>query len=1020
MFMFILISLFYSSHALSWSWRTLPCDITLSNTSVSLDCSYRKLHTVPKICIWNVTYLNLANNQIKTVWRDSFQKLKNLTVINLKNNQIQNVLHSDSLVFSGLENLKILLLDDNHLSTVPTDLPPGLECLSLIGNHIKIIGPSDFVGVENITEIRLNRNCYRTTGCNGSMIIQNGTFSHLKNLIILNLSQNRLKTIPPDLPPSLQQLHLLQNTIQHVQQSDLQHLSNLTFLDLSGNCPLCFNAPFPCSPCRTTNNSLQIRNHAFTHLSKLQELRLSGNSLQILNPSWFRNLTSLKYLYLSFNNLINQIERGHFFSALPYVEIIDLSYNNPPQTFSKTLKLSKGFSELTSLRSLHLEGYVFSVLCEDDLNPLFGLKNLSVLNLGVNFLQNINLTVFNRFYNLSVISLIENRLTFTGLRSAYSQGLCRSDMNSEIQEEPELKSPYIHRDSQFRLVPPFIKPECLKTGPVLDLSKNNMFYLNPDYLQAVGNITCLNLSYNEISSYFNGTEFIQFPKLKYLDLSHNRIYLRLKSAFDELKELEILDLSHNEHYFEIAGVSHTLAFLENLEHLKVLNLSWNEINTLSNKTLISRSLEELRFQGNRLDIMWKKYQGFKYLFKFLTNLTLLDISYNKLREIPQNILSFFPSTLKYLNLNRNQLRNFCWEQLHFLPELETLDLSKNKLDFVNERPLAHSRSLAVLDLSHNLISTLGIDILKQAKRLWSLNLSFNRLEIINDTSFQVNDSSYLRTLHLESNPLRCTCDLLDFVLWLENSEVEVPHLATGVLCDLPAPKKGQPMINLDLKNACINDGTAQVLYIISFTFTLTVMVTAITVHLFYWDLSYVLHYWKSKMKIHRSSEHQCLYDAFVMYDTNDPLASDWVLNQLRVELEDVGETVRPLCLEERDWTPGVSIMENLNQSIRWSRKTVFVLTEGFVCSGVFKVAAYLAQQRLLEEGVDVMVLILLEPVLQHSRILHLRRCLCGNSVLEWPRNPSAQNWFWQSLRNAIKKEKQGIVSALLVTSRVGQ
>uniref|UniRef100_A0A4W4DXM7 TIR domain-containing protein n=1 Tax=Electrophorus electricus TaxID=8005 RepID=A0A4W4DXM7_ELEEL len=992
------------------SWKSIPCDITLSNTSVYLDCSRRKLNIVPQICLWNTTHLNLSNNKIRIVTKNSFCNLPNVTFINLKGNVIQNVIDKDKLFFSGLDRLQVLLLDSNRITTVPTDVPPGLQCLSLNGNNIKKVGISDFAKMKNITEFNLSNNCYHERRCQGSLNIQNGTFSDLNNLTNLSLLENRLQKIPPYLPKSLLKLYLHLNMIEHVEESKLKHLTKLRILDLSGNCPICYNAPFPCSPCKTKNNAMQIDAQAFCHLSQLEELRLSGNSLQSLNPSWFKNLASLKYLYLSFNFLISEIESGGFFSVLPHVEVIDLSYNNPLQTFSRRLKLSEGFSQLTSLKTLHLEGYVFYTLCERDLKPLFSLKNLSVLNLGVNFVQQINLSLFENFQNLSVISLIENRLTFTGMKASKQDGICISDEDSE--EEHHRPNPYIHRDTDFRYYPPFIKPECLATGTVLDLSRNNIYHISSEGFQAVGNITCLNLSNNVISSFFNGTEFIQFSKLKYLDLSYNRVYLCLKSAFSELKELEVLDLSHNKHYFEIAGVSHTLEFLNNLEHLKVLNLSWNEINTLSNKTLNSSSLNELQFQGNRLDIMWKKDKGFKRIFTFLTNLTHLDISLNKLKQIPNDILSYFPPNLIYLNMNRNQLACFYFENLQSLPNLEILDLSKNKLHFTNERLSVQTSSLKILDLSHNMISTLGVNFLRNATSLWTLDLSFNRLEMISETMLRLYNGNYIKTLYLENNPFSCTCDLLDFVLWLESSEVVIPHLATGVLCNLPVSNKGQPMINHDLKDACNDDRTAQILYIFSTTLILVTMFAAITLHQFYWDVSYVIMLCKAKLRSHNLKITECIYDAFVMYDTKDPWASDWVLNHLRVELEDRGERVRPLCLEERDWTPGSSILENLNQSVRWSRKTVFVLTEGFVVSAIFKVAAYLAQQRLLEEGMDVMVLILLQPVLKHSRILQLRRCLCGNSVLEWPRNPSAEIWFWQSLRNAIRHDNQGMQSKM--------
>ncbi|XP_050977056.1 toll-like receptor 8b [Labeo rohita] len=1003
---FILICTIHSSQGLIWAWRKLPCDVTLSNISVILDCSGRSLKRIPKNLIWNTTELDFADNKIEYLPKDAFWNLSNVTQINLRKNQIEKCLEKDNGVFSRLVNLETLLLDDNKMTAFPRDLPPGLRKLSLSSNNIKTIGPSDFAGTKKLKILRLNKNCYHNVSL--ELTIHNETFQHL-NLTDLELSKNGLRKIPFSLPRSLCQLSLLLNRIDSVHAYDLNSLTNLRILDLSGNCPFCFTAPFPCTTCQTKNNALQIHPDAFSKLSKLQDLRLSGNSLRTINPSWFRNLPRLKYLYLSFNSLISEFESGQFFSVLPKVEVIDFSYNNPSQTFNQRLKLSKGFASLESLQTLHLEGYIFHKLCEEDLQPLFGLRNLSVLNLGVNFVQHVNLSVFRNFRNLSLISLIDNRLTFT---NPFRREECGSNILSDDNEGNHREGPYIHTNEQFRHYPPFTKAECLATGAVLDLSRNNIYHVNPSIFTGAENIACLNLSSNFIVSYFNGTEFAHFPKLKYLDLSHNRVYMRSDSALNELNELEVLDLSHNKHYFEVAGVRNSLAFMENLPFLKVLNLSWNEINSLTNKTLKSDSLKELQFQANRLDIMWKKNRGFKGLFKSLTNLTQLDISLNKLSEIPDDIFSYFPRTLKYLSLSRNTLANFEWDQLKYLPQLETLDLSKNRLSKVARKLSQHTTSLKVLDLSHNLIFKLHHSFLKDVKSLQILSLAFNRLQHISDASFQTGNDHYLRMLNLQRNPIHCTCDLLDLILWLQKSETDLPHLATDVLCDLPESKRGHPMVSLDFENACINNGIAQILYVLTSSIITVMMSTTVVIHVFYWDISYIYNFWRAKIKNYYLKTNHCTYDAFVMYDTKDPMVAEWVLNHLRFELEDRGKRVRPLCLAERDWTPGTPIMDNLNQSVNQSRKTIFVLTEGFVHSGIFKTAAFLAQQRLLEEGVDVMVLVLLEPVLRRSRILNLRRCLCGQSVLEWPRNPAAEGYFWQSLRNAVRFDNQGVQSKL--------
>ncbi|KAK5861075.1 hypothetical protein PBY51_022495 [Eleginops maclovinus] len=168
-----------------------------------------------------------------------------------------------------------------------------------------------------------------------------------------------------------------------------------------------------------------------------------------------------------------------------------------------------------------------------------------------------------------------------------------------------------------------------------------------------------------------------------------------------------------------------------------------------------------------------------------------------------------------------------------------------------------------------------------------------------------------------------------------------------------------------------------------------------------------MHYVKAKTKGYRAFDSPgAIYDVFVTYDTTDPHVSEWVMRNLRVKLEEEGEKHLPLCLEDRDWTPGIPLVNNLTQSIQYSRKTLFVLTEGYVKTGVFKLAMYLAHQRLLDENMDVIVLLMLEPVLQNSHFLRLRRRLCEKSVVEWPRTAAAEPWFWQNLRNVVRVDNK--------------
>ncbi|XP_056435628.1 toll-like receptor 8 [Gadus chalcogrammus] len=210
---------------------------------------------------------------------------------------------------------------------------------------------------------------------------------------------------------------------------------------------------------------------------------------------------------------------------------------------------------------------------------------------------------------------------------------------------------------------------------------------------------------------------------------------------------------------------------------------------------------------------------------------------------------------------------------------------------------------------------------------------------------------------------------------------------------------------------CVNNTLALLSSILTATFIVVTTSMATVAHIFYWDTSYVLHYLKAKLKGYRSSASQDnVYEVFITYDTKDPWVSEWVLETLRVKLEVEGEKAFPLSLEERDWPLIAPFIDNLTQSIRYSLKTLFVRTKAYANpnakAGVFRLAMYLAHQRLLDENLDVLVVLMLEPVLQNSHFLRLRRRLCGESVVEWPRTAAAEPWFWQNLRNVVRVDNQ--------------
>ncbi|KAM6211412.1 toll-like receptor 7 [Sarcoramphus papa] len=1020
--MFVLLFLFPILLSGAWFPKSLPCDVKASDGTVTVDCTDRRLIEVPRGIPANATNLTLSINRIPHIYPTSFAHLENLVEIDFRCNCVPVRMGPKDHVcttrpriengsFAALTRLKSLYLDANQLLEIPRGLPTTLRLLSLEANSIFSIQQASLSELGNIEVLYLGQNCYYRNPCNVSFEIEKTAFLELKKLTVLSLKSNNLTHIPPNLSSTLKELYIYNNMIQVIQEHDLSALHNLEILDLSGNCPRCYNAPYPCIPC--PKSTIEIHSKAFYSLENLRILRLHSNSLQSIPSSWFKNIRNLKELDLSQNFLIKEIGDAQFLKLIPSLVVLDLSFNFELKMYSPFLNLSETFSSLSNLETLRLRGYVFKELREGNLDPLLSLRNLTVLDLGTNFIKVADLRVFKAFPALKLIDLSVNKISpSSGEGNFY--GFCSNprisveQYNRQVLQEmhyfryDEYGRSCRSKDKEAASYQPSVTEECLKYGETLDLSRNNIFFINPSDFRGLSFLRCLNLSGNAISQTLNGSEFYYLSGLKYLDFSNNRIDLLYSTAFKELKLLETLDLSNNKHYFLAEGVTHVLNFMKNLAHLKKLMMNENEISTSINTGMESQSLRILEFRGNRLNVLWMDGNA-RYLsfFKNLTSLEQLDISFNLLSFLPHGVFEAMPPELKILNLTNNQMKSFNWGSLHYLKKLVTLDLSNNLLATVPRELSNCSSTLQELMLRNNRIQQLTKHFLRGAFKLKHLDLSSNKIQIIKKSSFPENVINNLRMLLLHGNPFKCNCDAVWFVWWINQTQVTIPLLATDVTCAGPGAHKGRSVVFLDLYT-CELDTSYLILYALSASTVLGFMVFTVTSHLYFWDVWYSYHYCTAKLKGYRrlSSPDAC-YDAFIAYDNADPAVNEWVLTELVERLEDQKARQFNLCLEERDWLPGQPVFDNLSQSIQLSKKTIFVLTNKYIKSGSFKTAFYMAHQRLLDEKMDVIILIFLEKVLQKSRYVRLRKRLCRSSVLEWPTNPRSQPYFWQCLKNAI-------------------
>nr|XP_046251883.1 toll-like receptor 9 [Scatophagus argus] len=1017
-----------------------PCDT--DNNTTSVDCSDRPLKRVPAIKSNTVVSLNLSLTKIQQVEQHALSGLPNLHTLKIMGNcqpgslrplETSCKMEIHKFAFKTLLKLQVLYLSGNSLTSIPW-LPRSLRVLDLQNNNIfHIINP---LGTPYLKRLHLSKNCFYANPCNQSFHISERVFRELPNLKNLTLGYNNLTAIPKVLPPSLEFLDLRENTITEILEGAFASLTNLTSLNVEWNCQRCDHAARPCFPC-PGNLPLQLHPNSFyAENSSIKYLSLRGNSLRTFPKGLFQPLKNLQRLDLSDNLLAYAIRNGTFFAELKGLTWISLIYNYEPLKTFHELILSPQIGNISGLQHLLLSGNFFHTLSLKTLNVLSKLQNLKKLELRMNFINTCNLEALKKIPSLINIDLSQNTLNFlqrcsclssetVAQESCQNQNLYTHDfpdpplIDREVTSEGHVQEPnqldrleMLNREDSLSLSPSLWYKYC-QNNLSFDLSQNDIMSLNKHVFIGMENVVCLDLSFNYMSQALRNGVFDNMKNLVFLNLSYNRLDFYYREAFSELNTtLKVLDLSNNEFHFKMRGMGHRLEFIQSLTNLEVLSLANNGIGMRIDQRLISSSLKYLYFYGNHLDIMWESDNNkYTHFFQNLTNLTYLDISNNELRSISPEVLCNLPRSIESLIISNNLLNYFPWHNISALNNLHHLDLSQNFLSYLPHKVIEFGARFSLLDLSHNRLIHIPEDFFSKVKSLQYLYLSHNQIKELDHQFLPApfKNGSALKKVTLHANPFKCDCNTSWFADFLRTTPVEIPYLTTHIHCEYPESQQGQSILSMD-QRSCQDIYGSLACFVCSFL-AVAFTVLPLLKHLYGWDLWYCLQVLWAGLKGYSQlagSDSNYHYDAFVVFDTSNRAVRDWVYNELTANLENSDYRRFCLCLEERDWIPGLSCIENLHNAVYSSVKTVFVLSSGSTGSetvnGVIRQAFFMVQQRLLDEKVDAAVLILLDEMFPKLKYLQLRKRLCRKSVLSWPRNPKAQPLFWNQVRMALSSD----------------
>ncbi|XP_070585198.1 toll-like receptor 13 [Erythrolamprus reginae] len=865
---------------------------------------------------------------------------------------------------------------------------PGLLQLYLDHNNISRIEPNTFQSLESLEVLDLSWNQLTAVGP--------ALLANLKHLRVLHLDNNKIATVHPSAFMSqlaLQELTLSINKITSFEEiaRGVKNLSKLTILDLGNNSisALCVGPSFLSFPFlrnlslnRNVIHSLDLSNCSFP---SLQQLDLSINNMSELKAVSFQATPALTELsldsnFLKISELIN--------ISLPNLTMLHLSSMHPSISTNLSAACSV-FQSLPSLISLDLERSKFNNI---HLKQLGSCTNLTWLTLSTSQFRYLENKVFEPFQNLKYLSM--DKCKILKLRS-----------NTWGKRLP-LQTLILSRNDIDKLEDFVFAP--LKNLSYLDLSKNRLTNLEEKSFFGMAALRTLILHHCQITAVTRNT-FTHAPNIDFLDLSFNSItrikdyaFLRLrvktllfsgnriltvqKSAFRNLYSLKHLALDQNFIYKFSESV------FKPLKHLQTLDLSNNRLFTYNKYDTPSP------FQGLhslvKLDISFQTPKSPVHppdkLFQGLEKLAFLSLKGN-----PSSVLSYL-SFINFTNLESLDLSEILpgkrgvWEPpSHFfqgLTNLRNLWLRDSAIPDLSEKIFSGLTSLEQLDLSNN-------DLKNFSKEMFG-------------------PLSSLKYLDVSENPLLCSCENA----WFHNWSISVPNVQVALLGSYYCFGSGLTnRLFADEDLSFCFETWEMYLFIATTVAILLVLVPSLIYAKLGWTFQYAFYLLRGwgYNKLHpKGRDYQ--YDAYISCCSQD---YKWVIDNILEKLEKQPGPNFRFCFGPRDFAPGQYYIDNVQNGISRSRKTLCLVSRNYLESEWCSLEIQLACSNIYYHGYDPLVVVFKEEIPNYrlSPYHRLRKLVKQESYLTWPEDPEAEDIFWTKLCGALGYERQDNITPFAVT-----
>ncbi|KAF4518519.1 hypothetical protein B566_EDAN004263 [Ephemera danica] len=735
------------------------------------------------------------------------------------------ILYINERAFSAMEDaLRSLDLSYNELFQIPFEAlrhVRSLDWINFLGNHISSLGEDEDDWSPYIRETLTNM----LMGKNDLAELPPSALSRFQQLTWLDLEHNRLTSIAPgSLPVSLQTLSASHNLITRFPAPALDELRNLAWLYLRGNYleelpEYTFRHRKRLDKLDLGENFLRtIPHNLFNGSLTVRDLNLDFNYLRTLPPQAFRGLNTGR-IYLSKNRLETMDDRafvglGH---TLEYLDLDNNLLDRVPKALQQLKRLKylylasnklrevpadafDGFAG--SIRALSLSGNQLSRVPREALREC---RRLSHLNLGYNQLPDIVAEDFEGWAGtLETLLLINNRITqldahvFRHAPRLKELSLSFNQL-SDIHDEAftNLGNSLLNLEMSFGLNREDFPETVLKPLTSLSwlaLDNNNLRTISRTALYTFGQLQYLNLEANKLTRIppqlfhpnvhrhlvdvrlaYNHLEeiesetFASLPLLQTIVLTGNRLRAIHSGAFSDLPALVTLELSDNR-----LTMLAPKAFM-NLPSLGRLKLQFNELREFSLGSLYNvtspYSSMMLNLSHNQITGLFPGDSG------DIVHAKVLDVSHNRVPEVPVNFLQGLAASLRRLYLGYNRIQRLDDSAFGTLEHLQVLSLPHNGIQVIRRRAFHGVAGLQVLELHNNHIEQFVI-MSGGLPELRSLHLAHNHVRSLPRDIFA---NSRLERLDLSHN---------EFVVggtlrYLDMSNNQIEHLDATMFPETP-------------------------------------------------------------------------------------------------------------------------------------------------------------------------------------------------------------------------------------------